>query len=910
MIAKSKHVMKNYLFHFLLFTIFFFSYSYSQKFDWAGKLGTTDHSYAYSIDTDTSNNIVICGFFRGMIDLDMGPGQTTFDSGVNSASYVAKYDSSGNLIWSKFFETTTVSSFISINALELDVDLNGNVYITGTFNDSVDFNPEGSPHILSPIGYADIFVVKLNNNGVLQWVNQFGDAQGYNNVGEGNSIFVDSLSNIYLTGTFDGNFDFDPGVNTHILSSNGDMDIFVAKLDPNGNLVWAKSVGSTQEDNALGIVVNSNGDIFTTGSFKGTVDFDPGQGNSYMTAIFFEIFVWKLDNNGNFIWSCQMSGGNNATGIAIDLDLASNIYITGNFRGTVDFDPGQSVYALTGDYDFDGFICKLDSSSNFQWVQQIGANGTDRGFDIHVVDSTVLVTGTFEELVNFDTPPAYHYLNSGSYDDVYILSTGLDNELNWVKHITSNTGSAYSHGIVGDEYGNVYTVGDYIFTFDFNTGVDTLNITPDAYRDPFIHKITYCVADTAPSIFASSCVEYNSPNGNSYTDSGTYTEVLENEFGCDSLVKINLSIYEPSYNFMFASACSSYVSPSGNHTWTSSGSYFDTLDNMNGCDSIITINLTITNGFTSYDTRTECESYTWIDGNTYTSSNNTATYTIVGGASNGCDSLITLNLTIVHPVTGIDSRTECNSYTWIDGNTYTSDNNSATYTIAGGASNGCDSIVSLDLTLVNSSTGTDTRTECNSYTWIDGNTYTSSNNTATYNIIGGASNGCDSLVTLDLTLNSISDLSTSIVETTISSNNNSATYLWLDCNDNYSIIPGATGQSFTTNTNGNYAVELSENGCVDTTNCVTINTVDLIENSFGNELVIYPNPTSGKFSIDLGKSYETIQLLIEDQLGKLIDTKIINELQVIDYSIDESAGVYFVFIEADNKRAVIKIVKE
>ena len=109
-------------------------------------------------------------------------------------------------------------------------------------------------------------------------------------------------------------------------------------------------------------------------------------------------------------------------------------------------------------------------------------------------------------------------------------------------------------------------------------------------------------------------------------------------------------------------------------------------------------------------------------------------------------------MTIVNSTSGTDTKTECNSYTWIDGNTYTANNNSTTFNITSGAANGCDSLVNLDLTIVNSTSGTDTRTECNSYTWIDGVNYTASNNLATFNITNGAANGCDSLVTLDLTI--------------------------------------------------------------------------------------------------------------------------------------------------------------
>ena len=117
-------------------------------------------------------------------------------------------------------------------------------------------------------------------------------------------------------------------------------------------------------------------------------------------------------------------------------------------------------------------------------------------------------------------------------------------------------------------------------------------------------------------------------------------------------------------------------------------------------------------------------------------------------AMTGCDSLVTLDLTIDNSLTGTDAQNACDSYTWIDGVTYTSSNSSATILLT--ASGGCDSLVTLDLTIGNSNTGTDTQTACDSYTWVDGNTYTVSNNSATWILTNAA--GCDSTVTLDLTI--------------------------------------------------------------------------------------------------------------------------------------------------------------
>ena len=170
-------------------------------------------------------------------------------------------------------------------------------------------------------------------------------------------------------------------------------------------------------------------------------------------------------------------------------------------------------------------------------------------------------------------------------------------------------------------------------------------------------------------------------------------------------------------------ACNSYTWPVNGATYTTSGIY--TAPSPSGCPPYTeTLNLTITTS-TSIDTQTACNTYTWIDGITYTSNNNTATYTTIN--SNGCDSVITLNLTINSPSISTDIQTACNTYTWIDGITYTSNNNTATYTIIN--SNGCDSVITLNLTVTGnpisiiSQNGTDLEvTISDTYIWNTGET--------------------------------------------------------------------------------------------------------------------------------------------------------------------------------------------
>lgn len=216
---------------------------------------------------------------------------------------------------------------------------------------------------------------------------------------------------------------------------------------------------------------------------------------------------------------------------------------------------------------------------------------------------------------------------------------------------------------------------------------------------------------------------------------------------CDSIITTILVVNPTATGIDVQTACNTYTWIDGNTYTTSNNTATHTLTNSMGCDSVVTLNLTINSILTSTDIQTACNTFTWMDGNTYTTSNNTATYTLT--SSMGCDSVVTLNLTINNSTTGIDVQTACNTFTWIDGNTYTTSNNTATHILT--SSMGCDSVVTLNLTINNSTSGTDIQTACNTYTWIDGNTYATSNNTATYTLTN--SMGCDSLVTLNLTIN-------------------------------------------------------------------------------------------------------------------------------------------------------------
>ncbi|PWH81244.1 lamin tail domain-containing protein [Brumimicrobium oceani] len=298
--------------------------------------------------------------------------------------------------------------------------------------------------------------------------------------------------------------------------------------------------------------------------------------------------------------------------------------------------------------------------------------------------------------------------------------------------------------------------GSNWFASTTNSGV-TINGNVALASPGAADNVCLTLCNSVSSFTAVACASYTVPSGDEvYTTSGIYLDTIPNAAGCDSVMTIDLTINNATIGTDVQVACGSFTWIDGMTYTASNNAATSTIVGgaANGCDSIVTLDLTINPVATGTDVQTACGSFTWIDGVTYTASNSTATSTIVGGAANGCDSIVTLDLTINPVATGTDVQTACGSFTWIDGVIYTASNNTATSTIVGGAANGCDSIVTLDLTINNATTGTDVQVACGSYTWIDGVTYTASNNTATSTIVGGAANGCDSIVTLDLTINS------------------------------------------------------------------------------------------------------------------------------------------------------------
>jgi len=312
----------------------------------------------------------------------------------------------------------------------------------------------------------------------------------------GQSTAVDSSGNVYTVGYFNGTVDFDPGVGTANLTSGGGNDGFISKLDSSGNYVWAKKIGGSSGDVIYSIVFDSSGNIYTTGYFGGTVDFDPGAGTANLSSISgsADAFISKLDSNGDYVWAKSIGGSSSDYGYDINVDSSGNIYTTGFFSGTADFDPGAGTANLTSGGSDDMFMSRLDSACNDGWGKRNVSSYGDRIYS-NILDSSgnIYTTGYFGGTADFDPGAGTANLTSGGSISSFISKLDSSGNYVWAKIISGSGGgvSLYGYGIALDSSNNIYTTGFFSGTADFDPGAGTANLTSAGSWDIFISKLDF-----------------------------------------------------------------------------------------------------------------------------------------------------------------------------------------------------------------------------------------------------------------------------------------------------------------------------------------------------------------------------------------------------------------------------------
>ncbi|MBD3636990.1 MAG: gliding motility-associated C-terminal domain-containing protein [Crocinitomicaceae bacterium] len=368
----------------------------------------------------------------------------------------------------------TVDWVVSAGGLSPDkgskivVDAEGNIYETGYYNEQAYFGPFDTG--FSYPSSKEVYVAKLDPNGNYLWVKN--GINYYDDRGLG--LCVDPQGNVYVTGTCWGGLVW--GSLSVYNSSSYTDQIFVVKLDPNGNEVWMKNAGVDEasypynDDHGQGLVSDSQGNIYVTGFLSNNdpvdhyANFDAIQ--VLMPAGDSVAFLAKLSNDGNWQWVEVFDGIYGHRDNAIAIDDEDNIYVTGSFAGDAVF----GTQSLTSFGKQDIYVVKYNSNGDFQWVKQSGSTKSDRGNGItYGNDGHMYVTGEFRDICGFG-PGVWLDNNGGPKGrDIFVAKITKDGQWLWANKAGSKKGSDKGIGIVANDSGNVFVTGQFSASAEFDT---------------------------------------------------------------------------------------------------------------------------------------------------------------------------------------------------------------------------------------------------------------------------------------------------------------------------------------------------------------------------------------------------------------------------------------------------------
>jgi len=324
-------------------------------------------------------------------------------------------------------------------ASDVSSDGAGNLYYAGYFSATASFGTTN----LNSSGITDVFLSKLDAAGVYQWAVKGGGPGSDRAL----SVKADAAGNSYITGYYYNTATF----GSQNVTSAGQQDVFVAKYDPSGNLLWLRSGGGAGADIGNGITVDNSGNVIITGEFAGTATF----GSQSLTSMngSTDVFTVKYDGSGNVLWAEKGSAHLTDRGLDVACDATGNIFITGQFSDTITFDQthlNNMVNAV--------FVVKYDPSGAEQWYRRIGGGGFNIANSIAVDNSNrVLLTGDYSGTVTFYGTPNTNL--GGTYSDrMFIARYDNSGSLDWATSATSNS-QVSAKCITSDASGGVYIGG-------------------------------------------------------------------------------------------------------------------------------------------------------------------------------------------------------------------------------------------------------------------------------------------------------------------------------------------------------------------------------------------------------------------------------------------------------------------
>ena len=355
----------------------------------------------------------------------------------------------------------------------LAVDSTGNIYVVGPFGPTADFDPGPGVDERVSIGSRDCYLTKYDNDGNMIWTRTWGGEL----MDSCHAVCVDGSNFLYVAGAFYDTTDFDPGPGIDSHECNGECDAYLAKYDSDGNYIWVRVWGGLAVTAVDGLAFDVIGNIYVAGVFEDTVDFDPGPGIDERTANYRNIFISKFNTNGEFIWVRNWYGRIRDEGHIIAV-YHTGLFVTGQFNGTVDFDPGPGVDERICEGLYDAFLTSFDFSGNYTGVQSWGGPGDEAGFDVAVNNlSEIFVIGQFFGTVDFDPGTGIEEHTSYGGDECFISAFRSIDEFEWAGTWGSPNNDR-PHGVTTDKSDNCYIVGEFWETADMDpgAGVELQNI--------------------------------------------------------------------------------------------------------------------------------------------------------------------------------------------------------------------------------------------------------------------------------------------------------------------------------------------------------------------------------------------------------------------------------------------------
>jgi len=488
----------------------------AQTFNWGKSFGGISEDTVRNMVVDSQGNCYITGYFAKTAIFQEGQNPISLSTDIFGFSdiYVAKINAEGVVLWAKSFGGPDHDYG---NGIALDAQ--GNILITGIFTQTAMFNPGGEGGELTSNGFQDLFVLKLNQDGNFIWVKGFGSP----NYEESVSVATDATGNVYLTGYFFSSIDFDPSENEYIMnvtsdSSNG----FIMKMNAAGEFVWAKQIGASGASYSGSVKVAQNGEIYVLGAFTGATDLNPAANGEFLVeSAGKDIYLLRLDATGNFLnayTSAVLNESSTTEAPRFTTDALGNIFIIGNFMGTVNFDPMQNGSGFTLSTDgflYNSFVLKISPEGTPAWVKKITGNGMTLTYDIAVsAQNNILISGYFTGSAEFGTINIAQ--QSPNYMDSFFAKMNANGEFQSANSF-AGTGGADGHEIELGPENSIYLSSAYHETVDLNPLEGELTMAAagnEGYADIYLIKLTDEVLGLPENHTASNTVIYPNPAGN------------------------------------------------------------------------------------------------------------------------------------------------------------------------------------------------------------------------------------------------------------------------------------------------------------------------------------------------------------------------------------------------------------